>query len=438
VRVLRFGATASLVVLFAINLANYMDRYLVVGLAPLIQKDFGISDTQVGLLMTSFVMVYMLASPFCGWLADRIPRNHVIASAVGLWSLATGLAAKAPSFAFLLGLRGTVGVGEAGYNAAGQALLTDIFPPEKRSRVMAVFNLAMPIGAALGFVLAGALGKATGWRTACLCVGLPGMLLALAAFMLPGGASESTGEKARVDDQAPPPPPPPVRGGTLTAYKQFLTDPVYMTNALGFAMQSFAIGGLSVWAQPFFVRIHGMEQNEAAYYTSGLVAGAGFVGTAVGALFADVFAKRALIPAYALVTAAGYFVAGPLLLAGLYIPDRNLALVCMFLGVVGMFLGTGPSNAIVSARSPALHRATGFALIIVLLHVLGDAPSPLIVGFVSDSFKAHGMPEGQALQKALVLAPVALLLASFCMLYCAFAAKTAKPIDPGDRAESAP
>ena len=203
-------------------------------------------------------------------------------------------------------------------------------------------------------------------------------------------------------------------------------------------MQSFAIGGLAQWAQPFFVRIHDMGQKEAALYTSGIVAGAGFVGTAVGALVAEFFAKRARLPAYALVTAVGYFVAAPLLLAGLYIPDKNLALGCMFLGVVGMFLGTGPSNAIVSARAPALHRATAFALLIVLLHVLGDAPSPVIVGALSDGLRARGMPEGAALQKALMLAPVALLLASACMVICAWAARRAKPIDPAERAASAP
>ena len=140
VRALTFGAAASLATLFAINLANYIDRYLVIAMSERIQHEFKLEDHEVGLLTTSFIFVYMFASPFCGALADRVARKWIVASAVALWSLATAFASFAPTFRILLGARATVGIGEAGYNAAGQALLADIFPAERRNRALATLD----------------------------------------------------------------------------------------------------------------------------------------------------------------------------------------------------------------------------------------------------------------------------------------------------------
>ncbi len=416
-KTLRFGALASLFVLFAINLANYMDRYLVTTLAGPIESEFHIGDAEFGLLVSVFVVVYMLASPLCGYVADRVQRRFVISGAVALWSVATALASQATSFGQMLGLRGGVGIGESGYNAAGQALLTDLFPEDKRNRVMAIFNLAMPVGSAIGFALAGVLPPHVGgWRNACLVAGTPGVLLALLAMMLPGTDAATRNPPKDGPGHA-------TDHGTWSAYVALMKDPVFMTNTFGFAMQSFSLGGLAVWATPFLQRTHHMEHEDAALWAGGIVVVSGIVGTALGALCADAFAKRGLIPVYALVTGVGYLVAAPLLYVGLFQSDRNWALGCLFLSMIGSFLGTGPSNAIVAARAPALHRATAFALVVLILHLFGDAASPPLLGWFSEHFRASGMPESGALQQALVAVPIALLLGSFFMFACASAAR---------------
>jgi MFS family permease len=406
---LRFGATASLLVLFAINLANYMDRYVVIALLGPIGKEFDATDWQLGLLAAAFIWVYMVVSPFCGWLADRIQRRFVVSGAVVLWSIATALASFAGSFGHLFGLRAAVGVGEAGYNAAGQALLTDLYPEEKRNRVMAFFNLAIPVGSAIGFLLAGFLAKAFGsWRKALLIVGAPGVVLGLIALGLPqlvptargGGGSRGHG------------------GGTREAYVGLLRDRVFMANAFGFAMQAFSINGLATLATLFLERHHGMETEEATFWAGAIGAGSGLIGTVAGMLLADALASRGRIFAYALVTGAGYLVAAPILLAALFLPKYG-CLVGLFVGMTAGWLGTGPANAIVAERAPPLHRAAAFGLVVFILHAFGDASSPFILGGISTMFHNGGLEKGVALQRALILAPVMLVVGAGCMFACA-------------------
>lgn len=423
---LRLGAGASLALLFLINMANYIDRYLVIALAKPIKEEFDLTYQQVGWLTSAFVIVYMAASPVCGWLSDRVQRRFVISGAVALWSVATAFASRAWSYPILLGTRGAVGIGESGYNAAGQALLTDNFPLERRNRVMAVFSLAIPVGAATGFVLAGVLGSRFGWRGACLIAGAPGVLLAFASLALP---SAKTAPKAAHPQGG--------FGELLSQYLRFLRDPVYTWNAIGYAMQSFALGGLAAMAPMFLEVSHRFSRDDADFASGGLVAGAGLLGTALGALIADSFASKGLLRAYSLVTGAGYLLAAPLLAAGLWIGRIDSlgprlgsmpALACIFVAMVGAFLGTGPSNAIIAARAPASHRASAFALVVVMLHLLGDAPAPPLLGKLSDLAQHDGMGEGAALKLALLLTPVALLLGAAAMLVCAISSRRAPAI----------
>ena len=371
----------------------------------------------MGWLLGAFVIIYTVASPFCGYLADRVARRYVIGSAVALWSVATALASRAPSFGPLFFLRGTVGVGEAGYNAAGQALLVDLFPPQRRNNVLALFNAAVPVGSAIGFVLGGLLptlhfgGAQLGWRGACLWVGVPGLVLAACALMLPSPAPAARAVEADGKDSG--------IAGTLAAYKRFLTDRIYVTNALGYAMQCFALGGLSAFAPSYFIRTHHLEHKDAATLAGGIVVAAGAIGTLLGTVLADRLARGNLIRSYGLVTGVGYLLAGPILALGLFLPFKA-AVALMFLSMVGTFLGTGPTNAICTERAPASHRASAFALLVVIIHVLGDAASPVAVGNAATWLETHGLDPDVALQRALVITCGALVVGGFLMFLCAY------------------
>src|SRR5262249_44061102 len=178
------AARFAVVVLAAMNLLNYVDRYVPSAVKDLFKGDLGFTDLQTSLPFTAFTIVYMLTSPVFGGLADRGSRKLLIAAGVAMWSLATASAALATGFTSFLIARALVGVGEAAYATISPSLLSDFFPPDRRNRVLTIFYAAIPVGAALGFVLGGVLGHAYGWRAAFLACGLPGLLAAGLALLI--------------------------------------------------------------------------------------------------------------------------------------------------------------------------------------------------------------------------------------------------------------
>ena len=177
----------------AINLLNYLDRFVISPLLPVLKQEMGLSDTQLGALVPAFMLVYMFAAPAFGAWGDRRSRTHAISLGVGLWSIATLLAGFAHGYAHLLAARALVGIGEAAFVAIAAAMLADLFPAGDRGRVYAVLNMAIPVGSALGFILGGLIGHHFGWRAAFFVAGAPGLALALAVLWLkdpPRGAQD--------------------------------------------------------------------------------------------------------------------------------------------------------------------------------------------------------------------------------------------------------
>ena len=161
------GLKIGLAVLTLINLLNYLDRYVVSALVESLKKsELRLSDTQAGLLMTGFILVYMCTSPFFGVLGDRMSRTRLLSFGVAVWSAATALAGLSWNFLTLFFCRAAVGIGEAAYGTISPALLSDYFAPRLRGRVFAVFYAAIPIGAALGYVVGGLMDRSYGWLAA--------------------------------------------------------------------------------------------------------------------------------------------------------------------------------------------------------------------------------------------------------------------------------
>ena len=181
------GARTALFLLLAINLFNYIDRQVLAALEPDIRATFFASDdvnamTKTGLLGVAFFVTYMVSAPILGLLADRISRWLIIGVAVTLWSLASGGSGLAATFSILFMTRIFVGIGEGGYGPAAPTILSDLFPIERRGRIMAIFCAAIPVGSALGYVIGGLVGAHLGWRWAFYLVTPPGLLLGLLCF----------------------------------------------------------------------------------------------------------------------------------------------------------------------------------------------------------------------------------------------------------------
>jgi MFS family permease len=153
-------------------------------LLPLIQGDLSLSDGQAGRLASAFMLVYMIAAPPIGYLADRKGRPFWISLGIGLWSVATAAGGLARSYVSLFCSRAAVGIGESCYVAISPSFVAEHFPAEKRGSVLAYFSMAIPVGSALGYIAGGALGQRFGWRPAFFLAGLPGLLFAALAWRL--------------------------------------------------------------------------------------------------------------------------------------------------------------------------------------------------------------------------------------------------------------
>ncbi len=189
----RKGLYFSAFVLFAVNILNFYDRHVPGALTEPIRKEFHLSDTQVGLLGSIFIWLYAIVGVPLGRIADTASRKKLLAGAVIVWAALTASASLASSFTMLLISRVGVGVGEAGCAPAATSWLGDLFPPDRRSRVLALFMLGVPVGGALSFFFSGPLAQAYGWRVSMALAAAPALLLVPALVMLrePGrGASE--------------------------------------------------------------------------------------------------------------------------------------------------------------------------------------------------------------------------------------------------------
>src|SRR5512142_3239124 len=166
-----------LAVLALVNFVNYVDRQIVFPLFPLLREFFGLSYVQLGMLGTAFSIVHALGALPMGMLADRVPRKKVIGYSLFVWSCATFVSGLAASYRWLLATRALVGIGEAAYTPASQAMITATFPKHVRARVQGMFDTGMFIGGAVGLGLGAVIGERFGWRPAFFLVGVPGLLL---------------------------------------------------------------------------------------------------------------------------------------------------------------------------------------------------------------------------------------------------------------------
>ena len=402
------SARLALLIVTGINLLNYVDRYvvaaLVQGLGEAPPAGLGLSDAQSGWLASGFIIVYLAAAPVFGALADRRSRPHLIGGGVAAWALATGAGALATGFAGLLAARSLVGVGEAAYGTAAPALLADLFPRERRGQVFAFFYAAIPLGAALGFAVGGVVAQHFGWRAALVVVAAPGLLFAAAAALLrdpPRGARDEADAAAGL--------PPRARRSDLVAYARLFARPTYSLAVLGYAAYTFALGALAFWTPTFLQRVHGLSATAATVDFGTTLAVTGVVGTLAGGWIADRLRGR-IAHADLWVCAGSMVLACPLVAVAILAEAARLYMPAIAAAELLLFVSTGPVNtAIVEAVEPSVRgRAMGAS--IVAIHLLGDVPSPPLIGWLA---------ERHSLQTAMLLVPAAVLVSALLWIAAA-------------------
>lgn len=386
------------VLLFSLNLLNYIDRQILFSVFPLIKADLALSDAQLGILASAFMFVYMLAAPIVGFIADRTPRQYAVSVCAFLWSAATMLSGAAKNYIHLFAARSFIGVGEAGFTSVSPSFLAERFPPSKRARVLAAFGLALPAGSALGYLLGGFLGARFGWRSAFFLVGLPGAFAAAyAAFKL---KDERTADK---NPQKP----------KFANYSALLKNKPFLFVCLAQAMGTFTLGGLAAWMPTYMHRYYDFSVAQAGTVFGALTITAGAAGTFLGGLAADKLLKKTK-KAYYWLSAASFAAALPFGLAAVNCGDFKLSLALFAAAIMLVFMQTGPLNAAIVNLTDVKIRSMAFAVNIFIIHALGDAVSPALVGAASDCFTLK-----TAVAAAMVfVAPAA--------AFCAAAAKTDK------------
>lgn len=406
------SAGFGLAVLSFINLFSYLDRYVVSALIESLKhSELGLSDANLGSLMSGFLVVYTLTAPVFGALGDRRSRPRLIAFGVACWSFATALSGFAGSYLALLAARASVGVGEAAYVTIAPSLLSDYYPARQRARVMAIFFCAIPVGSALGYVVGGLVDKHYGWRAAFFVAGVPGLLLAALCLLLrdpPRGVQDAGGAAA---ESHPRDSVTVVRKDTWATYGRLMHNRPYVLTVLGYAAYTFAVGGLAFWMPAFLERVRGVPRADAAVDFGKIVVITGFVGTFVGGWLADYWVKYSR-QGYLWLSALATLVAAPCVWMALTTPSRTLYLMWMVAAQLLLFLSTGPINAAIVNLVVATERATAIALSVFAIHLLGDVLSPFLIGALSDA---------SSLAQAVKIVPIAVLIGGCVWIWAALA-----------------
>ena len=366
------AAWTALALLTALNLLNYTDRYVLAGVQPLVQRAFQVNDERIGSLTFAFFITYMFAAPLTGWLGDRFPRKPLILAGALLWSLLTLSTALVHTFGELYLRHALVGIGEASFGIFAPALLSDYWPPEQRNRILTMFYLALPIGAAFGYILGGTLGQAYGWKVPFYVAAAPGLLVVLLVWIFLREPARGASEPLAIR---------PDRGrrGTLAGLTH---NAAYWTATLGMAMMVFTLGGISVWMPTFLYRYGHYSLAGASQILGAITVVDGILGTWLGGWLAQRWLRRNKAALY-LISAWSMLLAAPFAVLVFYGP-RATMVPCLAVAEFFLFLNTGPLNAAIVNAVDAPIRSTAIAIELFTIHALGDAPSPRIIGWVSD------------------------------------------------------
>lgn len=388
----RLQARSALVVLTALNLVNYIDRSVLNSVQPLIQVDFHLTKTQLGYLTSAFLLFYMFAAPFVGPLADRYSRKLIIAFGGLFWSALTLLTAFTHTYSELLLRHTLVGIGEATFVTIAPTFVADLFAENLRGRILGVFYLAIPVGSAAGYLLGGHLAPHYGWRFPFYIASVPGFLLSLGVLFLhepKRGQFDSLRET-------------PERGTILGLAR----NPAFLTATLGMAAMTFSLGGILVWI-PQFLFSERHYSLEAANSLFGLiVVGDGIVASLAGGWLGDRL-LRSMKGSYYFVSALGMALGIPFMIVGLFTTGRAMV-PAIAVAAFFLLLNTSPLNAAVINSVGANIRATAIAVNIFIIHLLGDVPSPTMMGWVADR---------RSLQAAFVLPVIAMGISAAILFY---------------------
>ena len=379
---------------------NFLDRQILGILAQPIKADLNLTDTQFGAIGgLAFALLYSVLGIPLAYLADKTSRSGVIAAALAFWSAFTALCGTAHGYWQLFLFRLGVGIGEAGGVAPAYALIADYFPPERRSRALAIFSLGIPLGLAAGTLIGAYIANAINWRAAFLVMGLAGILLAPVLRFVVRDVPRPVSTVAQVP--------------LGSVFPMLARKPAFWLLAFASSASSLCGYGLALWTPSVLIRSFGVDLLGTANFLASVLLIGGCAGVFAGGWLADRLG-RVNRGWYAKLPALAWLISAPAWALGLMAPNLWVAWPLLLIGNALNILWLGPVTTAVQHLVPRPMRATASASFLLINNLIGLGIGPLLIGRLSDAFKTtYGI---DALRNAAVACTSFYLVAALLML----------------------
>ena len=376
-----------LIVCFLLYMVNCMDRQVLSVVLEPMKIDLGLTDTQIGMIQSAFLLsIALLAFPI-SYIVDRWSRRKSLSLMAIIWSISTFITGLGKNFLGVLIPRTFVGAGEAGFSAAGTAMITAVYPHGARAKAMGIFNAAIPLGAGLGVILGGYISvHFGGWRTPFFVFAVPGILLGWAAFFLKDYRSlKNIDESGKIRGL--------FRSG-FSLYKIPTLRWVYISNA----MLTTTAYSFMTWGPAYVMRVQNINEEKAGLLI-GVLSLTAIIGAPLGGWLADTWTRfnpkgRIYLPIVALASLSLFFV------LAVYFEFKGIGLVFGFILGIVIVMPVAPFGALTQDVVTPERKGMAFGMNTFSMYVLGGGWAPIAIGYVSDMMGGGG----NGLKWALIIA----------------------------------
>lgn len=375
------GHQMTLFLLFLAYALSIADRMILTVLFEPIKAEFGLTDTQLGLLGGfSFAVFYATLSLPIARVADRADRSKIIFASLLMFSVTAALCGFATSFLMLVIMRIGVGIGEAGVNPASQSILGDYYPPEKRASAMSILTIGANVGMMFGFIVGGLIAQTYGWRAALITVAMPGLFLAVVIWFKLKEPQRGYFDKLLNKAAEPEKEVQPSMGATI---KELWNIASYRQLIIGSTISGTVSYGMTSWVPTFYMRVHGLSQSEVGLLLAGIFGVVGAAGAFVGGKLVDRLSRRGFQFGVWMI-AASQIIVLPLAVCAYLMDPLALSVALYVLPVFVSMFYLGPVMALIQTIAPVRMRATASSLKMLALNLIGMSLGPLMIGALSD------------------------------------------------------
>lgn len=360
--------------LFLLYMFDYIDRMVVTSMFTSIEQDWGISHTQSGLLVSAVYWAIVILTFPISILVDRWSRTKTIGVMAIMWSLATALCALTGNFVQLFMARMLIGVGEAGYAPGGSAMISGLYPVDRRARMMGLWNASIPLGSAIGVLLGGIIAVKLGWKHAFGIVAIPGMIVAILFLFV---KDYKTVDLSFYDKNSNK-----IKMEKKDMVKEFITKPSVLFTYLGMAAVVFVTTSMLTWLPTYFEKMRNIPQATAGKMASSVMVLA-LIGAPLGGFLTDIW-TRSKVNARLLFPATSTLISAIVLFIALVLFKGTIQYVLFLIfGLLVLAFISGAASVTQDVIHPGL-RATSYAIAVVVQNLLGASTAPVVMGKIYD------------------------------------------------------